>query len=136
MSVGRTRVIIDTNFLFLPFTRRIDIFKEIDNEFGVCDLVMPSTVLRELETLRKGNTRDAMVASAVIKLAKQKATEGILNVVKTPRNVDEWILDEARKEKEKGTETKIAVCTLDSALSKNLKKLGVKVITTKRHVFV
>lgn len=68
-----TTVLLDTNFLLLPFQRRIDIFEEIPRLIGghVQFLVLPQ-VLKELEWLEtQGSSKERTAAKSSFKLVKE-----------------------------------------------------------------
>ena len=106
------KILVDTNFLLIPFQFKVDIFKEIDRiideKYEIC--VVDKT-LEELEKLIKGNKEKDKKAA---KLAKQLIKKNKVKIINTQgKNVDEIII----KIKDKDT----IVATQDKELRKKLK---------------
>ncbi len=86
------KVILDTNFLIIPYTMGIDIFSELERICGVCDLYIVDKTMDELTNIintQKGKDRDA--AKIALSLIENK---GIISL-KTEKNkiVDDLIVD-------------------------------------------
>jgi rRNA-processing protein FCF1 len=127
-------IYLDTNFLMLPYTRKIDIFSEIDRiiRSSYRLLLVPGT-LEELEKLcqtEKGeHRRAAKMALAIAKAknipvldSKQKDLY-MANNSKKPI-VDDIILALAQKD--------VIVATQDKELKKAVKEKGAGVIFAKK----
>ena len=123
------RVILDTNFLLLPYQYTIDIFTQIQHivdgkaEFCIIDKtkdelakLMHLGTLKERMAARLGNT-------FVAEFAKMKK----MHVIRTffARSVDDALMRRATKHD--------YVATMDKALKEALKDKGVKVITLRGH---
>ncbi|MFW9830614.1 MAG: hypothetical protein ACFFD8_02440, partial [Candidatus Thorarchaeota archaeon] len=68
-----SKVLLDTNFLLLPFQRRIDVFTEIPRLLGghVVFLVLPQ-IMAELKWLTsEGSTKEQTIARNAMKLITQ-----------------------------------------------------------------
>jgi hypothetical protein len=116
-------VILDTNFLLIPFQFRIDIFKELDYLIDYSHrYVISSRTVKELKKIAEAVGKDGMAARLAIKLlAAGKAT---IEIVDNDDYVDEWIEEYARH-------NNAIVATNDSRLRKRLRDLDIKVISMK-----
>jgi len=113
------KVLLDTNFLLVPYQFKLDIFTKIEEMLETPhSFVVPTGVVEELEKLSKGKGKEGAAARFGLKLLKLKKHESI----ESSGNVDNWIRDYA---KGKG----IIVATNDRALRVKLKKNRVKVIS-------
>lgn len=115
------KVLLDTNFLLIPFQFKIDIRKQIEELLEEPhELVVPSGVVSELKKLGKGHGKEGASARFAIKLL------GLMDVkkVRSTGHVDDWIAGYARKEG-------AVVCTNDVGLRHKLKNGGVKMIVLR-----
>lgn len=116
-------VVLDTNFLLVPFRFRIDILRELDylidysHRYVVC-----SRTMDELRRLWGRVGKDGMAARLAQKLVE--ANRAAIDIVEGGGHVDDWIVSYAR-------ENSAIVCTNDSALRRRLRALDIKVITLK-----
>jgi rRNA-processing protein FCF1 len=117
------RVILDTNFLFVPFQLKIDIFKELDRLFGKAEPVVPATVFEELETLAKGRSKTAKQASAALELARKCVAADAERL--PDESYDDAILRIAKNEN-------CPVATNDANLRKRLREDGVAVVYVRK----
>jgi rRNA-processing protein FCF1 len=107
------RIILDTNFLFIPFQFKVDIFSEIKRLMSEpYELCIYEGSIQELENLNAGNSKTAQSAKAVLKLIKQKNLKRLSNS-SNEKYVDNLILE--------GVTDKDIVCTQDQALRRLLK---------------
>lgn len=118
---GRTRVILDTNFLFIPIQFSVDIFEELERVVGgSIQCVVPSAVVRELmlisEDSKPSFKREVDFAISLIKRCEQVDT-----APRPGETVDEVIVRLAE-------EWGCLVATNDSDLRKLLRKKGVPVV--------
>lgn len=115
------KVVVDTNFLLLPYQFNIDIFSGIE---GLVQepymVIIPGGVLDELKKLSSKKGRDGRAATVALKMIEKKGTV----VEKSTGGVDDWILLHAKREK-------AIVCTNDIALKKRLKEEKIQVIAMK-----
>jgi len=116
-------VILDTNFLLIPFQFRIDILRELEYLLEYSHhYVISSKTIDELKKLGKMIGKDGMAARLALKLVE--ANKGRIEIIKSGKYVDEWIVEYA---KQNGA----IVCTNDSALRRKLRSLDLKVISMK-----
>jgi uncharacterized protein len=115
------KVIIDSNALFVPLQFKIDIFHELECLLNRhFDLILPSAVKHELETLAgKGSPKTRKEAAYALKLAEKcrlvEVNAGSL------MDVDDVIVKLA-------AEWKAVVFTNDEQLRKRLRDISVPVI--------
>jgi rRNA-processing protein FCF1 len=114
------KVILDSNFLFVPFQFQIDIFEELGKLVGKSEPIILTTTLEEIETLaRKRSPKISKQASAALELAKKcKMVEAEM---KPSESYDDVILRTA-------TDLDCIVATNDSNLRKRLREAGVAVV--------
>lgn len=123
-----TNVLLDTNFLLLPFQRRIDIFEEIPKLIGrtVTFLVLPQ-ILQELQWIElKGSEKEKRAARSSFDLIDLhcKIVENMS--LPTPElDADTALLRYSAK-------TGALVATNDSELRHELKKQGSRVIFLRK----
>lgn len=116
-------VILDTNFLLVPFQFKIDILRELEYLLEVSHhYVISSKTIDELKKLGKTIGKDGMAARLALKLVE--ANKAKIEIIKSSEYVDEWIVGYA-------TRTGAIVCTNDSALRRKLRSLDIKVISMK-----
>ena len=115
------KVILDSNFLFVPLEFKIDIFEEIRNILGgrIKFIVLSSTI-EELEKISaSGKNKLSRQASFALELAKKCE---ILKVERLPgESNDDVIVRIAKK-------FKCAVATNDRTLKRTLRNMGIAVI--------
>ena len=114
------KVILDSNFLLVPFQFRLDIFEELNNLLGKAEPIILSTTMEELKKMAEKKTaKRRMQFSAALKLAERCK---ILEVKKqASESYDDAILRIASK-------LKIPVATNDAELRKRLRKAGLATI--------
>jgi uncharacterized protein len=114
-------VILDTNFLLVPFQFKINILKEMDYMIeGPHFFVVSSVTIDELKKLGSKKGKDAVSARLALKIIANNP----IDIIKNDRKVDDWIVDYAN-------ENRAIVCTNDAPLRKRLRPLGIKVATVK-----
>lgn len=128
MGSSRNRIVIlDTSVLISIFEKKIDIRDEISAEIGKAELLVPRSVLRELEklySLSKGSKRRlAKAAIDYIYSAGFKIVES-----EDEEDVDEDLIILAKN-------FDAAVATLDKELINKLRKEGIEIITWKNKRF-
>jgi len=115
------KVILDSNFLFVPLEFKIDIFEEIQNILGgrIKFIVLSSTI-EELEKISaSGKNKLSRQASFALELAKKCE---ILKVERLPgESNDDVIVRIAKK-------FKCTVATNDRTLKRTLRNMGIAVI--------
>ncbi|MBN2015000.1 MAG: nucleotide-binding protein [Candidatus Altiarchaeota archaeon] len=117
-----TTIILDTNFLLLPYTEKVDVFGEIERlVVDECELCTLAGVLEELLGIRdnrESKGRDKIAAKIALQLIEKKKVK----VIESRGRVDEQIIEYAKKNKE------TMVCTNDKELKRRLIGLGIPVI--------
>ena len=116
----KKQVLIDTNFLFIPFRFKIDIFTEIGNIVGSYEPVISNIIVKELEGLASGSGTHAREAKLVLSMIGRKE----VRIVETEVSADVWLYEYA-------VENSAIVATNDSELATKLKKQGIKVIVLR-----
>ena len=109
-------IILDTNFLMIPFTQNVDVFDELSNLFGRVNLYVVDKTIEELDKLSKTRSgkdkQAALLARSLLKL------KGVKTLTTGNGYADDVILTIA---KEKG----YFVATQDRDLKVRLKKNNV-----------
>ncbi|OGM01836.1 hypothetical protein A3K72_02350 [Candidatus Woesearchaeota archaeon RBG_13_36_6] len=118
------KIILDTNFLLIPYQFKVDIFSEIDRildtKYNICIL---NKTINELNNLvEKSRGKDKKAAQLALKLIQHKNPE----IIKTKINyVDKAILNIAKKQ------THI-IATQDKELKKTLQARGIPIIVLRQ----
>lgn len=114
-------VILDTNFLLLPYRFKINIINELDYliEVSHC-FVISSRILDELKKLSRSLGKDGVAARLALKMVASPKSK--IEVIETDVPVDDWIVDYAK-------DNNAIVCTNDAKLRKRLK--GLKIVVLK-----
>jgi uncharacterized protein len=114
------RVLLDTNFLLIPFQNRIDIFEEIERLIeGKVKFVILSQTLQELRSM-KG--RELLNARAMLDFIGKQS--GKFEIINLQGKADDLIMKVAVEEPGEG----FYVATMDKFLRDKLKKAGIKTI--------
>ncbi|MBS3815124.1 MAG: DNA-binding protein [Hadesarchaea archaeon] len=123
--MSKFRVILDANFLMTPELHGVDIFSEIERILNVnYELVVPSVVINELETLAsKGNSTERSAAKVALGLANRAKK------IETSGEADEEIIRLARGKNS-------IVGTNDTELRKRLREEGVPVIYLRQKSYL
>jgi len=111
------KILMDTNFLLIPFKEKIDIYDEINFQFPDSELFTLKSCVKELEKLKQ---------KAAIDLLKQKKVK-VLNSEKG--DVDKNIVYYAENEN-------MVVATVDRRLREELKVKGVPYIYLRQRKFL
>ncbi len=116
-------IILDTNFLLLPFQFKINILLELEYLVDVSHhYVISSRTLGELRKIGRSVGKDGMAARLALKLVE--ANKAKISVVESDEYVDKWI-------EEYALANRAIVCTNDAQLRRRLMDLDVKVISMK-----
>ena len=110
----REKIVLDTNFLLIPETKKIDIFKEIKQKEPTAELIVLKSIKKELERLGK---KESKIALQIIE--KKDIKEEKIETEK--EHVDDRILEYAEKEK-------ATVATNDKELKKRCLKKEIPVV--------
>jgi rRNA-processing protein FCF1 len=114
-------VILDTNFLLVPFQFKINVIKELDYLLEVSHkFVISSQTIIELENLGKSKSKTGIAA----RLAKKILETNSIEVIKNDQHVDDWIVEYAK-------EHNAIVATNDTLLRKRLRPFKIKVVVVK-----
>lgn len=114
-------VILDTNFLLVPFQFKINIIKELDFLIDVSHkYVISSRTIDELKKVGKSKGKNGVAARLALEIIEHNPIE----IIKNNMNVDDWIVEYAQ-------EKNAIVCTNDAPLRRRLRPLGIKVATMK-----
>lgn len=127
-SIRGTKVLLDTNFLLLPFQRRIDIFEEIPRLLGrnVIFIILPQ-VQKELEWLHEnGTAKEKRAVSNSFRFIDQYC-QRLTAVPPTIQNLnaDSALLEYAKTES-------ALVATNDADLRRKLAKQGSRAIFLRK----
>ena len=117
------KVIIDTNFLLIPHSYKIDIFNELDYLIEIHHKYVVSTkTIKELEKIAENKGKTGAGAGLALKIIEARKDK--IEIIHSGMPVDEWIEKYAK-------ETGAIVCTNDKALKNKLKESDIKVISLK-----
>jgi uncharacterized protein len=114
------KVILDSNFLMIPFQFKIDVFQEIEYLLQKkVDFVVPAVVKRELTGISSRGGEGAPEASLALQLASRCR---VVDVALEPREtVDDAILKASKK-------LGAVVATTDIELKRRLRDINVPVV--------
>jgi len=123
------KIILDTNFLLIPYIFKVDIFSEIDRvssfKYDICIINRTIDELERIAEKQKGKNKEA--AKFALKLIKQKSLKRIGKIQDT-RDVDDIILDLDK--------TNLIVATQDKALKKRLRQNKILVIVLRQKKYL
>ena len=123
MTEDRKKVILDTNFLLVPYCYRVDIFSELSSTLSSgYDIILPSSTICELKSLSKRKGKEGLAAKLALKILELRKLE--ITVIETNLKPDNWILSFIQKEK-------AIICTNDKELKKKIKRFGLNVISLR-----
>ncbi|MBU0756825.1 MAG: PIN domain-containing protein [Nanoarchaeota archaeon] len=136
------KIILDTNFLLIPFTVNVDIFRELERIIDEpYEVIVLEKSLDELENITKtGNGKEKLAAKLAFQLIKKKGVKVISfphekqKSLYTPANsqkhiiVDDLILAFA--------DEKTIVATQDKGLKKRLKDKGIRQIILRKKQYL
>ena len=112
------KIILDTNFLMIPYQFKVDIFEEMNRIIEEKhELVTLNSVIEELKRLTKSKGKDSVAAKIGLELIKRKR----IKIIKTKeKKTDDAILKLADKN--------TIVATNDRLLIQRLKNRNIKII--------
>ena len=117
------KIILDTNFLLIPYQFKVDIFSEIeriaDFKYELCVIDKTIDELKKIIEKQKGKDRKAAILGLI--MLEQKGAK--LIKTKEKKDVDTLILNTAKKG--------YIVATQDAELKRKLKKAGISHIVLK-----
>lgn len=107
-------LVLDTSMLFAPFNYSFNLDIKVQEFLGDVEIVVPSSVIKELEGLGK----TYKLAKAVIQFA------GKYRIVDVKQKGDRGVVECAEKFRDR----EVYVATMDSQLARKMMKKGYKVI--------
>ena len=117
-------ILLDTNFLLLPFRFKVDIFSEferiIDEEINV---IVLSVCLKELKKIV-----NKIEFNSIIEILKKRNVK-IIEIEKGKKDIDSLIIEFAKKEN-------CIIATNDKSLRKIAKKIGLNTIFLRKKRFL
>ncbi len=119
------KVILDTNFLMMPFQFKVDVEKELnrilDVRFEVC---VPRSVIKELEGLKKSKeSKTRRIAGLALEYAKR------FKIIDVDKKVDEALV-ELGKNKEN------IIATNDKQILKKLREIGANIVYLRQKKYL
>ncbi len=116
------KVVLDTNFLLVPFAFKVDVFSQISSLVDAkAEYVVMYSCLGEINSL---GLKDKIAAKAGLELAKKAGAAIVRGAGGKP---DDDILDFALKNREN-----CVVCTTDVELRRRLRDAGVRSICLRQ----
>jgi rRNA-processing protein FCF1 len=117
------RVVLDTNFMLIPFQFGVDIKAELDRilDFNY-KLCTTDSVLRELESISKEKSKNGRDARVSLEMAKD------LNIIPANGDVDDALLMLASKD--------TIICTNDKILKDKIKRKGAPLIYLRQKKYL
>ena len=113
-------LILDTNFLLIPFQFKVDIFTELDYILDEpIQMVISTQVIKELENIANKQGKTGAAGKFALKLVDSKKNK--IKIVESATFVDDWVLEYSK-------EKNAIVATNDIKLKRRLKKFGIKII--------
>jgi rRNA-processing protein FCF1 len=117
------RVVLDTNFIMVPFQFGVDIASELDRTLGFkYELCTTDSVMRELMLLSREKGRDGRAAKASFELAKN------LTIIPAEGSADDALLALASKD--------TIICTNDKVLKEKIKRKGAPLIYLRQKKYL
>ncbi len=115
-----TGVLLDTSIIIQAIQDKVDLIRELKEEFGL-KVYVPKSVLNELEKLKSKNIKMSNIVTLAIKSLKNKIE--VLDI--SAKSTDDAIIKLA-------SSNNFIVATNDSNLKDRLKMLGIPVIYINR----
>ncbi|RLB14928.1 MAG: nucleotide-binding protein [Deltaproteobacteria bacterium] len=121
--MDKKKILLDTNFLMIPYTENIEIFQEIERlvleKYELFTLTGVVEELKRIEKDKRSKGRDKIASRVALQLIEKKN----IKVIESHGRVDRFIIDFAQRNKKD-----VIICTNDKRLRKKLKKLNVSTI--------
>ena len=127
IPLSMKKIIIDTNFLMMPFKFRVDIFSEFNRicHFNYKLYIFEQSISELKNIIEKQSGKDKKAAQFALKLIKLKN----INVIDSkPQDVDSLILSNLSNDS--------IIATQDSQLKKELLKKGASVIILRQKKYL
>ncbi len=110
-------VVLDTNALMLPYQFGINIEKELSRLLGVCRIIVPRTVVEEMEKLAEQGGEVGRAAKLGLSIIKKRG----FRLMETESKGDDGVLETALK-------MDAAIVTNDKELKRRAKELKLPII--------
>ena len=110
-------VVLDTNALMMPYQFGINIEKELNRLLGICRIIVPRTVVEEMEKLAEGGGEVGRAAKLGLSIIRKRG----FRLVETENKGDDGVLETAIK-------MDAAILTNDKELKKKAKELRLPII--------
>ena len=110
-------VVLDTNALMMPYQFGINIEKELNRLLGICRIIVPRTVVEEMEKLAEEGGEVGRAAKLGLSIIKKRG----FRLVETESKGDEGVLETAIK-------MDADIVTNDKELKKKAKELRLPII--------
>jgi rRNA-processing protein FCF1 len=110
-------VILDTNALMIPYQSGINIEKEINRLLGMCRIIVPSSVVEEMEYLAQQDGKVGRAAKLGLNIIKKRE----FRLMETEYKGDDGVLETALK-------MDGAVVTNDHDLKQRAKEMGLPIV--------
>jgi rRNA-processing protein FCF1 len=126
------KIIIDTNFLLVPYQFNVDIFSEFQRLFGIYECYIIDKTIQELEKIKSLGGKDKIAANIGLGLIENQKIS-IINSKKHDLNnnyVDNIIINICKKD------NTYVVATNDIELKDKLKKSNIKIIRLRQKKYL
>lgn len=110
-------VVLDTNALLLPYQFGINIEKELNRLLGICRIIVPVSVIKEIEKIASQSGGAARAARLGLNIIKKRGFQ----IMETDMDGDDGVIDVALK-------MNAAVVTNDKELKKRAKEFSLPII--------
>lgn len=110
-------VVLDTNALMMPYQYGINIEKELTRLLGICRIIVPRTVVEEIEKLSEQEGKTGRAAKLGLSIIKKRG----FRLVETENVGDDGVLETAIK-------MDAAILTNDKELKNKARELSLPVI--------
>jgi rRNA-processing protein FCF1 len=123
-------ILLDTNFLIYCAKQKIDYLREIERLFPKYEVIVPSSVIGELESLlRREKGKSAATIKLVLALIENSVKKGNLKEIKTENHIaDEALVEFDKKDN--------IIATVDKELKERFKNAKILTIRQKRYLFL
>ncbi len=110
-------VVLDTNALMMPYEFGINFEKELNHLLGVCRIIVPSAVIKEMERLAENEGKRGRAAQLGLNIVKKRG----YRLMETEKDGDDGVMDVAIR-------MDGAILTNDKELKKKARSYGLAVI--------
>ncbi|HEC76237.1 MAG TPA: twitching motility protein PilT [Thermoplasmatales archaeon] len=110
-------VVLDTNALMMPYQYGINIEKELTRLLGICRIIVPRTVVEEIEKLSEGEGKIGRAAKLGLSIIKKRG----FRLMETENVGDDGVLETAIK-------MDAAILTNDKELKNKARELNLPII--------